>query len=87
MRRFAFVAMPVLSGVTVLIGLYFLYVGVRTVMRGTYVAIGFGFAGFGAVGLILGFAIWSVRRQILLRIAEEASPGASAAGDSGSGRG
>ncbi len=67
MRRFAVVVMPILSAVTSLIGLYFIYVGARTVMAGRYVAIGLGFAGFGAVGLILAFAVWSVRRQILAR--------------------
>jgi len=68
MRRFAVVVMPILAAVTALIGLYFVYVGVRTVVAGRYVAIGLGFAGFGGVGLILAFALWSVRRQILARI-------------------
>lgn len=68
MRRFALVVMPILALVTTLIGLYFLYVGARTVMAGRYVAIGLGFAGFGAVGLILAYAVWSVRRQILARL-------------------
>ncbi len=68
MRRFALVVMPFLAGVTVLIGLYFIYVGTRTVIAGRYVAIGLGFAGFGAVGLILAYALWSVRRQILTRL-------------------
>jgi hypothetical protein len=70
MRRFALVVMPILAAVTSLIGLYFIYVGGRTVMMGRYVAIGFGFAGFGAVGLILAYALWSVRRQILGRLLE-----------------
>jgi hypothetical protein len=69
MRRFALVVMPILAAVTSLIGLYFIYVGGRTVMMGRYVAIGFGFAGFGAVGLILAYALWSVRRQILRAVA------------------
>jgi hypothetical protein len=68
MRRFATVVMPLLSAVTILIGLYFIYVGARTVMAGRFVAIGFGFAGFGAVGLLLGYALWSVRGQILARL-------------------
>ena len=68
MRRFALVVMPILSVVTTLIGLYFIYVGARTVMAGRYVAIGLGFAGFGAVGLILAYAMWSVRTQILVRL-------------------
>lgn len=67
MRRFALVMMPILSGVTTLIGLYFIYVGIRTAVAGRYVAIGLGFAGFGAVGLILAYAVWSVRKQILIR--------------------
>jgi hypothetical protein len=67
MRRFALVVMPFLAGGTLLIGLYFIYVGARTVMAGRHVAIGFGFAAFGAVGLLLAFALWSVRRQILAR--------------------
>lgn len=67
MRRFALIAMPILSVVTTLIGLYFIYVGARTVMAGRYVAIGLGFAGFGAVGLILAYAVWNVRKQILVR--------------------
>ncbi|MDQ3949691.1 MAG: hypothetical protein M3282_05040 [Gemmatimonadota bacterium] len=70
MRRFALVVMPILAAVTVLIGLYFIYVGGRTVMMGRYVGIGLGFAGFGAVGLILAYALWSVRRQILARLVE-----------------
>jgi hypothetical protein len=70
MRRFALVVMPILAGVTSLIGLYFIYVGGRTVMVGRYVGIGLGFAGFGAVGLILAYALWSVRRQILGRLLE-----------------
>jgi hypothetical protein len=70
MRRFALVIMPILSAVTALIGLYFIYVGIRTVMAARYVAIGFGFAGFGAVGLILAYALWSVRTQILTRLGE-----------------
>ena len=81
MRRFALVAMPILSAVTVLIGLYFLYVGARTVMRGQFVAIGFGFAGFGGVGLILAFALWSVRRQILERLTESPRAEAEPEGD------
>lgn len=68
MRRFALVMMPILSGVTTLIGLYFIYVGIRTAVAGRYVAIGLGFAGFGAVGLILAYAVWSVRKQILIRL-------------------
>jgi hypothetical protein len=67
MRRFAMVVMPILAAVTTLIGLYFVYVGARTVMMGRYVAIGFGFAGFGAVGLVLAYSLWSVRKQILAR--------------------
>jgi tetrahydromethanopterin S-methyltransferase subunit D len=70
MRRFALVVMPILAAVTVLIGLYFIYVGGRTVMMGRYVGIGLGFAGFGAVGLVLAYALWSVRRQILARLVE-----------------
>jgi hypothetical protein len=68
MRRFALVVMPILAAVTSLIGLYFIYVGGRTVIIGRYVAIGLGFAGFGAVGLILAYALLSVRRQILARL-------------------
>jgi hypothetical protein len=71
MRRFALVVMPILSAVTSLIGLYFIYVGARTVLAGRYIAIGFGFAGFGAVGLILASAVWSLRRQILIRLEAE----------------
>ena len=67
MRRFAMVVIPILSGVTSMIGLYFVYVGFRTMLAGRYVAIGAGFAGFGAVGCILAFALWSLRRQILGR--------------------
>jgi hypothetical protein len=67
MRRFALVVMPFLAGVTVLIGLYFIYVGARAVMAGRYVAVGFGFAAFGGVGLLLASALWSIRRQILAR--------------------
>ena len=70
MRRFAVVVMPVLVALTSLIGLYFIYVGIRTVIAGRYVGIGLGFAGFGAVGFILAFALWSVRRQILARMSE-----------------
>jgi hypothetical protein len=73
MRRFALVVMPILAAVTVLIGVYFIYVGARTVAAGRYVAIGLGFAGFGAVGLILAYALWSVRRQILVRLIEPVS--------------
>ena len=72
MRRFALVVMPILAGVTTVIGLYFIYVGGRTVMMGRYVGIGLGFAGFGAVGLILAYALWSVRQQILARLLEPA---------------
>jgi hypothetical protein len=68
MRRFALVVMPILAAVIIFIGLYFIYVGTRTVLAGRYVAIGLGFAGFGAVGLILGYALWSVRGQILARL-------------------
>jgi hypothetical protein len=68
MRRFALVVMPILSAVTSLIGLYFIYVGARTVFAGRYVAIGFGFAAFGAVGLVLAYAVWSVRKQLLIRL-------------------
>jgi hypothetical protein len=75
MRRFARLVMPILVGVTTLIGLYFLYVGARTVMIGRYVAIGFGFGGFGAVGLILAYALWSVRQQILARLVEAGGEG------------
>ena len=70
MRRFAVVVMPILAAVTSVIGLYFIYVGVRTVMAGRYVAIGLGFAGFGGVGFILAFALWSLRRQILARLGQ-----------------
>jgi hypothetical protein len=73
MRRFAVIVMPILAAVTSLIGVYFIYVGVRTVMAGRYVAIGLGFAAFGGVGFILAFALWSVRRQILARMAEPSS--------------
>ena len=70
MRRFAIVVMPILVAVTSLIGVYFIYVGARTVMSGRYVAIGLGFAGFGAVGFILAVALWNVRKQILARLEE-----------------
>jgi hypothetical protein len=70
MRRFALVVMPILAATTVLIGFYFIYVGARTVIAGRYVAIGLGFAGFGGVGLILAYAVWSVRTQILARLLE-----------------
>ena len=70
MRRFALVILPILSAITALIGVYFIFVGARTIVAGRYVAIGFGFAGFGGVGLILAFALWSVRRQILARLGE-----------------
>ena len=80
MRRFALVVMPILSAVTTLIGLYFIYVGARTVMAGRYIAIGFGFAGFGGVGLILAYAVWSVRKQILIRMQGADEGGGSAAG-------
>jgi hypothetical protein len=70
MRRFALVVMPILAAVTTLIGLYFIYVGSRTVIAGRHVAIGLGFAGFGAVGLILAYSLWSVRTQILARLLE-----------------
>ena len=70
MRRFAVFVMPILAGVTVLIGLYFIYVGMRTALAGRYIGVGLGFAGFGAVGLILAYALWSVRRQILARLME-----------------
>ena len=73
MRRFALVVMPILAATTILIGFYFIYVGARTVLAGQYVAIGLGFAGFGGVGLILAYAVWSVRKQILARLLE---PGA-----------
>jgi hypothetical protein len=77
MRRFALIVMPLLVGITGLIGLYFVYVGARTIAAGRYIGIGFGFAGFGAVGLILGYALWSVRKQLLSRLAADAegSPG------------
>ena len=65
MRRVAVVLIPILSAVTSLIGLYFVYVGLRTMIAGRYVAIGAGFAGFGFVGCILAVALWSLRRQIL----------------------
>jgi tetrahydromethanopterin S-methyltransferase subunit D len=72
MRRFALVVIPILAAVTTLIGLYFIYVGGRTVIMGRHVGIGLGFAGFGAVGLILAYALWSVRQQILARLLEPA---------------
>jgi hypothetical protein len=65
MRRFALVAMPILSVVTILLGLYFLYVGGRIAISGRHVGLGLGFAAFGALGFILAFALWNVRRQIL----------------------
>jgi hypothetical protein len=77
MRGFALVVIPVFAALMSLIGLYFLYVGVRTVMAGRYVGIGLGFAGFGAVGLILAYALWNVRSQILTRLIE---PGGDDAG-------
>jgi hypothetical protein len=70
MRRFALVVMPILTAVTSLIGLYFLYVGTRIVIDGRHVPIGLGFAGFGAVGFILAYAVWSVRQQMLARLLE-----------------
>jgi hypothetical protein len=70
MRRFATFVMPILVVVMSLIGLYFMYVGVRTVLAGRYIAIGLGFAGFGGVGFILAVALWNVRRQILTRLAD-----------------
>ena len=71
MRRFALVIMPVLAAVTALIGLYFVYVGMRTVVIGRYVTTGLAFAGFGAVGFVLAVALWSVRRQVLARLDED----------------
>jgi hypothetical protein len=70
MRRFAIVVMPILAAVMSFIGVYFVYVGVRTVVAGRYVAIGLGFAGFGAVGFILAVALWNVRRQLLSRLGQ-----------------
>ncbi|MFN2567355.1 MAG: hypothetical protein ABR499_20350 [Gemmatimonadaceae bacterium] len=75
MLRFAVVVMPFLAGVTVLSGLYFIYVGARTVIAGRYVAIGLGFMAFGGVGLILAYALWSVRRQILARVSRVGGEG------------
>ena len=69
MRRFALVVIPIFSALTTFIGAYFLYVGGRTVIIGRYVAIGLGFAGFGAVGLIIAYALWNLRTQILARLA------------------
>ncbi len=65
MRRFVLVVVPILSALTILLGLYFLYVGGRIALAGRHVGIGLGFAGFGALGFILAFALWNVRRQIL----------------------
>jgi hypothetical protein len=65
MHRFARVVMPLLSAVTTLLGLYFVYVGGRIALDGRHVGIGLGFAGFGVVGLILAYALWNVRRQLL----------------------
>lgn len=73
MRRFALVVMPILAAVMSLIGVYFVYVGIRTVIAGRYIAIGLGFAGFGGVGFILAFALWNVRRQILARLDDGSS--------------
>ena len=73
MRRFAAVVMPILTVMTALIGVYFIYVGARTIATGRYTAIGFGFAGFGGVGFILAIALWSVRKQILARMSEPGS--------------
>ena len=73
MRRLALVVIPIVGLVTGLVGLYFIYVGGRTIMMGRYIAIGLGFAGFGGVGLILSYAMWSVRRQILVAIAPPAA--------------
>jgi len=70
MRRFALVAMPILSAVTTLIGLYFLLFGIRMIAAGRDVVISLAFAAFGAVGFILAFALWSMRRQILERLSE-----------------
>jgi hypothetical protein len=75
MRRFALIVIPILSGVTGLIGLYFVYVGLRTAMGGRHVGVGLGFAGFGAAGLILGYALWSVRAQLLGRLGGDAGAG------------
>ena len=68
MRRFALVVMPIFTALPTLIGLYFIYVGARMVIAGRYMGIGLGIAGFGAVGLILAYSVWSVRTQILMRL-------------------
>ena len=70
MRRFALIAMPIFTAITAVIGIYFGYVGLRMAAAGKYVALGLGFAAFGAVGLILAYALWDVRRQILLRMTD-----------------
>jgi hypothetical protein len=77
MRRFALVVMPILAAMTLLIGLYFIYVGMRTVIAGRHVGVGFGFAAFGAVGLLLAYAVWNVRTQILARLTGGAGEGIS----------
>jgi hypothetical protein len=68
MRRFALLVMPIFSAVPMLIGLYFIYVGARLLLAGRSVGIALGIAGFGAVGFILASAVWSLRRQILVRL-------------------
>ena len=70
MRRFALVVMPIFAALTSLIGMYFIYVGCRIALSGRNVAIGLGFAAFGAVGFLLAYALWSMRRQILARLVE-----------------
>jgi hypothetical protein len=69
-RRFALVVMPIFAVVTSLIGVYFIYVGCRIALSGRSVAVGLGFAAFGAAGFLLAYALWSMRRQLLARLGE-----------------
>jgi hypothetical protein len=64
MRRFALVVVPLLAAATILFGLYFLYVGSRIALSGRHVPLGLGLAAFGALGFLLAYALWNVRRQI-----------------------
>ena len=64
MRRAFLILLPFLAAITVVIGGFYLYVGIRAVAAGNTIA-GLIFGGFGAGGVILAMALWSFRRTLL----------------------
>jgi hypothetical protein len=62
MRRIGLYFLPAIAAAAIIFGLFYIWIGIQTIMRGESATAAFLFA-FGIGGLALGSALWSVWRK------------------------